>query len=116
MTKRMIGCGVALVMALGLSVALTARVDEAPQAVTGDKVKGEQLYKELKCSMCHRIGNTGAKMGPELTKVGATRDQAWLKKYLADPKAENAKNKMPPVKVKSPEDLDHLVAYMLSLK
>ncbi len=115
MMKKMSVFGVALVMTLGLSAAVTARTDAAPQAPAGDKAKGEAIYKAQKCSMCHRIGTAGAKMGPELTKVGATRDQAWLHKYLSDPKAENPKNKMPAVKVKG-ADLDHLVAYMLSLK
>ena len=54
-------------------------------------------------------------MGPELTKVGAKRDLAWLSKYLINPKAENPKNKMPPVKAKG-ADLDDLIAYLLSLK
>ncbi len=115
MMKKTIVAGVAFVMTLGLSAALTARIDAAPQAPAGDKVKGEAIYKAQKCSMCHRIGTAGAKMGPELTKVGATRNQAWLLKYLTNPKADNPKNKMPAVKVKG-ADLDHLVAYMVSLK
>ena len=90
-------------------------VAAAPVAAAGDKVKGEKVYKDAKCSVCHKIGSTGGKMGPELTKVGATRDLAWLSKYLANPKAENPKNKMPPVKAKG-ADLDDLVAYLLSLK
>jgi putative heme-binding domain-containing protein len=80
-----------------------------------DPVKGKKVYEDAKCSVCHRIGATGGKMGPELTKVGATRDLSWLKKYLVDPKAENPKNKMPPVKAKG-ADLDHLIDYLLSLK
>lgn len=115
MMKNTIVMSVAFVMTLGLTAAVTARTDAPVQAPAGDKVKGEAIYKAQKCSMCHRIGNAGAKMGPELTKVGATRNQAWLQKYLADPKAENPKNKMPAVKVKG-ADLDHLIAYMLSLK
>jgi cytochrome c2 len=87
----------------------------APLAATGDKVKGEKGYKDAKCSVCHKIGSAGGKMGPELTKVGAKRDLAWLTKYLANPKAENPKNKMPPVKAKG-ADLDNLIAYLLSLK
>lgn len=98
--------GLALVLALAVT---------APLAAAGDKVKGEKVYKDSKCSMCHKIGTVGAKMGPELTKVGATRDRAWLAKYLANPKAENPKNKMPPVKAKG-ADLDDLVEYLLSLK
>jgi cytochrome c2 len=90
-------------------------VAAAPVAAAGDKVKGEKVFKDAKCSVCHKVGSTGGKMGPELTKVGATRDLAWLNKYLVNPKADNPKNKMPPVKAKG-ADLDDLIAYLLSLK
>lgn len=86
-----------------------------PVAAQGDKTKGEKLYADLKCSMCHTIGAGKKKMGPDLTKVGATRDKAWLAKYLPNPKAENPKNKMPAAKAKG-ADLDNLIAYLLSLK
>lgn len=95
------------VLMAGLSTPLAAQ--------QGDKAKGEKIYADLKCSMCHTIGAGKKKMGPDLTKVGATRDKAWLAKYLPNPKAENAKNKMPPAKAKG-ADLDHLIAYLLSLK
>ena len=98
-----------------VSVMVLIGLAAAPIAASGDKVKGEKIYKDAKCSVCHKIGSTGGKMGPELTKVGASRDLAWLTKYLANPKAENPKNKMPPVKAKG-ADLDDLIAYMLSLK
>lgn len=87
----------------------------APLAASGDKVKGEQVYKDAKCSVCHRIGGAGGKMGPELTKVGATRDVAWLDKYLVNPKGEKPTNKMPAVKAKG-ADLENLIAYLVSLK
>lgn len=86
----------------------------APLAAQGDKAKGEKVYADLKCSMCHTLG-TGKKMGPDLAKVGATRDKAWLAKYLPDPKAVNPKNKMPKAKATG-ADLDNLIAYLLSLK
>ena len=86
----------------------------APVAAQGDKAKGEKVYADLKCSMCHTLG-TGKKMGPDLAKVGSTRNKAWLAKYLPDPKAENAKNKMPKTKAAG-ADLDNLIAYLLSLK
>jgi len=112
--------GLVGVVVMTIGSALFAQQSAPPAAagqtaVVGDKVKGEAVYKAQKCSMCHRIGTVGAKMGPELTKVGGARDVAWLRKYLANPKAENPKNMMPPVKVKG-EDLEHLIAYMLSLK
>ena len=87
----------------------------APLAAQGDKVKGEKVYQDNKCSVCHKIDTKGGKMGPELTKVGATRDTAWLAKFLVNPKADNPKNKMPAVKVKG-ADLDNLIAYLVSLK
>ena len=98
-----------------VSVMVLIGLGAATMAASGDKVKGEKVYKDAKCSVCHKIGSTGGKMGPELTKVGAARDLAWLTKYLVNPKAENPKNKMPPVKAKG-ADLDDLIAYMLSLK
>ena len=47
--------------------------------------------------------------------MGSRRTAEWLTGYLRDPKAENPKNKMPPVKAKG-GDLDDLIAYLLSLK
>jgi cytochrome c2 len=106
--------GIALVGIL-IVAAPMARAGSASGAPSADPVKGEQVYKAQKCSVCHRIGNTGGKMGPDLNKVGATRDKAWLAAYLANPKGENPKNKMPAVKVKG-ADLDNLVDYLLTLK
>lgn len=102
-------------MRWGVALVVLALAVSAPLAAAGDKAKGEKIYKDQKCSMCHKVGTVGAKMGPELTKVGGTRDRAWLAKYLANPKAENPKNKMPAVKVKG-ADLDDLIEYLLSLK
>lgn len=98
-----------------LSAVVLVAVAAVPLAASGDKVKGEKIYKDAKCSICHKVGTVGGKMGPELTKVGATRNAAWLAKYLPDPKAENPKNKMPAAKAKG-ADLDDLIAYLLSLK
>lgn len=105
-TRRWCGVVAGAVLMAGLSM---------PVAAQGDKAKGEKIYADLKCSMCHTIGAGKKKMGPDLTKVGTTRDKAWLAKYLPNPKAENPKNKMPPAKAKG-ADLDHLIAYLLSLK
>jgi cytochrome c2 len=81
----------------------------------GDAANGEKIYAAQRCSLCHKIGETGGAMGPSLTTVGDTRDLAWLKKYLVDPKGVDPANKMPAVKVEG-QDLDDLVAYMLTLK
>lgn len=97
------------------ALALVAFAMAPVAASDGEKEKGAKIYKDQKCSVCHKVGAAGGKMGPDLTKVGGTRNMAWLAKYLANPKDENPKNKMPPVKVKG-EDMEHLIAYLLSLK
>ena len=50
-----------------------------------------------------------------MTTVGERKDAAWLVKYLPKPQAFDPKNKMPPVAVTG-QDLDDLVAYLVSLK
>lgn len=100
-----------------MAATMAATPGTAATPTAGDPVKGKQVYDthNPKCNVCHKIGATGGKLGPDLTAVGTKRDAAWLTKYLADPKAENPKNKMPAVKVKG-QDLENLVAYLLTLK
>ena len=87
--------------------------NEAP----GDPVKGKRVYlnSNPKCSLCHTIGASGGKFGPDLTAVGKRRDAAWLAKYLINPKFEKPENKMPAVAAKG-KDLEDLIAYLVSLK
>lgn len=105
-------------LALMMMASLAAGGSTSPSGVpSGDPVKGKQVYDSSnpKCSLCHKIGATGGKLGPDLTAVGTKRDAAWLTKYLVDPKATDPKNKMPAVKAKG-QDLENLVAYLLTLK
>ncbi|WP_447974725.1 c-type cytochrome [Nitrospira sp. Kam-Ns4a] len=78
-------------------------------------VKGEQVYREKTCALCHMIRGQGGKTGPELSEVGAKRDAQWLKGFLKEPKAMMPKAKMLPFKG-SDEELEALVAYLASLK
>ena len=80
-----------------------------------DVTKGQAVFKAQKCATCHKIGTTGGKLAPELTKVGTKRDKGWLEKYLVNPKSINPKNIMPAVKVPDP-DREALIAYLLSLR
>ncbi len=79
--------------------------------------EGKALY-EQKCKACHSIGGDAGKMahlGGKLDGVGARRDAAWLKAYLADPKSKVPEAKMPKVSL-AEQQLDDLVAYVLTLK
>lgn len=81
----------------------------------GDAARGRDIFVQQKCSLCHMVGTTGGRFGPELTSVGERRNAEWLLAYLPKPQASNPTNKMPPVAVKG-QDLDDLVAYLVSLK
>ncbi len=105
----------AVIAVFGLVASAAPGAVLAPQG--GDPVKGQKVYAtaQPKCTLCHKIGAEGGKLGPDLSAVGQKRDAAWLAKYLVNPKIVDPKNKMPAVKVKG-QDLDDLVAYLLSLK
>ena len=87
-------------------MASTVRAAEAPP----------QVYTQ-KCELCHSVGGKGGKKadvgGP--LEAGAKRDEAWLRKYIADPKSVMEGAKMPKFNL-APADMDALVKYILSLK
>ena len=89
----------------------------AQKPAAGNPVSGKQVYNSAlpKCSLCHKIGNSGGMLGPDLSAVGTKRDVAWLMDYLPNPQKSNPKNKMPPVTVKG-QDLADLVAYLRTLR
>jgi len=103
-----------LTLALALSFSASA-VGAADGQTKGDPVKGKAVYTAQRCSMCHKIGDEGGPMGPALTDVGSKRDAEWLMKFLPNPKGMDSANKMPAAKATG-EDLDNLVAYLLTLK
>ena len=101
--------------AIWVAVSVVAVMGSVSLSAQDPVKKGQDLYTAQKCSKCHKVGSAGGKLGPDLSNVGAKRDEAWLKTYLVNPKSVNPKNVMPAVKV--PEaDLKALMAYLLTLK
>ena len=100
----------------GTATPLAAAQDDA-------KVKkGQQVYAAQKCSMCHSIAGKGGKQSP-LDGVGTKLSADDIKQWITNPKEMTAKTKStkkPPMPAKyhtlPAEDLDALVAYMVSLK
>ena len=86
-----------------------------------DKVaRGQAVYAEQKCSLCHSIAGKGNAKGP-LDAVGSKTSAADLKAWIVDAKGMTAKTKStrkPDMKSYTlPDaDVDALVAYMLTLK
>jgi putative heme-binding domain-containing protein len=55
--------------------------------LTGDAKRGEAVFftKELKCAECHKVGDRGTAVGPELTAIGKTRTKAELLESVLEP-------------------------------
>jgi mono/diheme cytochrome c family protein len=84
------------------------------------KAKGEKLFAEQKCSLCHSIAGKGNPKGL-LDSVGSKDTADDIRAWLTDAKAMTAKTKAtrkPDMKqyTLSKEDTDALVAYLSSLK
>ena len=108
--------GVLIVSAAGLVRAQQAKPPAKPApSAKGDAIKGRDVFVAQRCSLCHKIDGSGGVLGPDLSAVGTRKNAAWLLRYLPNPQADKPANKMPPVAVKG-QDLDDLVAYLLSLK
>jgi mono/diheme cytochrome c family protein len=83
--------------------------------------KGATLFESNKCTICHALAGKGNVKHP-LDGVGSRLDAATVKLWLTDSKAAEAKTgkkAMPPMKsfaTLPAEDIDALVAYVMSLK
>ena len=77
--------------------------------------RGAEVYQKLRCPMCHQIQGRGRTLGPDLSHVGRHRSREWLFRFLKNPRSVNPNARMFPVKA-SPEDLEALVTYLMSLK
>ena len=94
-----------------------------PAAAQGAAAKGAAVYAAQKCSMCHSIAGKGGKLaldgaGSNLSKLSAADIAEWITTPAAAAKKHGSTAK-PPMRAypKLPkEDLDALVAYMMSLK
>jgi cytochrome c oxidase cbb3-type subunit 3 len=61
----------------------------APTPAQGDRVAGERLFfgKE-NCARCHLIKGRGGHLGPDLSRVGASRSLAYLTESIREPSKE----------------------------
>ena len=91
-----------------------------PTAAQDLKAKGEKVYADQKCSVCHSIAGKGNAKGA-LDDVGSKLSEADIRAWITDAKAMTTKTgatRKPPMKQYSlpKDDVDALVADMASLK
>ena len=92
----------------------------ATLATAQDAKKGEQLFTEQKCSLCHSIAGKGNTKGP-MDDVGRKLKPEEIREWIVDSKGMTAKTKAerkPEMKAFTlpKEDVDALVAYLSTLK
>lgn len=54
----------------------------------GDAVKGKALVASSQCLDCHRIGEAGSRLGPDLSEIGNRRSPDVLQQAIVEPDAE----------------------------
>jgi cytochrome c2 len=91
-------------------------VSEEAKTLPPELAKGREVYEAQGCPACHVLQGTGSPAGPELTRIGAKRDAAWLKRFMQDPAAVMPGSVMPSYKELPEEALDALAKYLASLK
>lgn len=81
-------------------------IDVAPQHELG-----AQLVAENGCLGCHKIGDNGNELAPELTHIGATLPPQGIERTLLNPAGI-----MPTYDELPPEDLEEIVSFLASLQ
>jgi putative heme-binding domain-containing protein len=60
----------------------------ASTASKANLAHGKALFESNGCLNCHRIGEHGSRVGPDLTGIGARRKPADIERSIVDPNAE----------------------------
>jgi putative heme-binding domain-containing protein len=61
----------------------------AQQLSPGEAARGAAIFSgKGNCQSCHRVRDTGSRLGPDLTDIGAVRSAEHLQTSLLDPDAE----------------------------
>jgi mono/diheme cytochrome c family protein len=85
------------------------------------EARGQAVYAEQRCALCHSVAGEGNSKGP-LDGVGSRLSVEDIRLWVVDPKtitAATGADRKPPMRAYPSlpaEDLDALVAYMVSLK
>jgi mono/diheme cytochrome c family protein len=101
-------------------VVLCAGLAATAAAQDAKVAKGEKLFVDQKCTLCHSVGDKGNKKGP-LDGVGAKLKNDEIREWLTDAPGMTAKTKAtrkPAMKSYAlpKEDVEALAAYLSTLK
>jgi len=98
-----------LLLALLLLPAACAPKQQEPRSV------GKAYFDSYGCLTCHRVGNDGANIGPDLTFVGYRKSREWLDDFMSNPHKWKPDTVMPTYYLKD-DVRGALVDYLAGLK
>ena len=104
-----------------------AQAARAAAPVSGEVLRGSELFGEVGCAACHRVAGTTAQglSGPDLTHVGSRQSlgagilpntRGTLIGWIGDSQSIKPNNRMPAYRSLQAVELNALAAYMESLK
>jgi len=82
--------GVVLDVLLALLVPVLLVPQSQPATPSGDVTRGKALVESSGCFDCHRIGDRGSHLGPDLSDIGSRRTADRLQRSLVAPDEEVA--------------------------
>ena len=111
---RVVTCVIGL--SIGVAAVSAAQDGKGPEV----RIRGEKVFADQKCALCHSIANKGNAKGP-LDEVGSKLSADDIRAWIADAKGMTAKTgapRKPEMKAYTlpKDDVDALVAYLSALK
>ncbi len=97
-------------LALSLTPEAARILEETPDSL----VQGAQVYVSNGCGNCHKVNQTGGRLGPPLNGVSARHSKDWIEKHFISPPALTPGSIMPPYRF-SRADQDAIVSFLFSL-
>lgn len=103
-------------LAVETFLASTLTADKLTQgtAEASHEYSGESLVQQFGCQGCHRVGDSGGTLGPDLISVVAAKGADFVMKKLTDPTFNNRGSAMPRYPMNDGQ-LDAIVSYLESL-
>ncbi len=88
-----------------------------PADLSASEKAGHDLFQSQGCVACHRIGQTGGSIGPDLSGEGLKgHSREWITEQLMNPKSHNPSSIMPAQTAMSPAAVAQLIDFLLAQK
>lgn len=82
--------------------------------LSSEELAGVGHFRQENCVSCHAVGDTGSKIGPDLTRTTIHRNAAWMIQHFKSPAGIRPGSAMPPIQL-SDSQLNSLAAFLLKL-